>query len=192
MSSFFYTLLVNQNYIAMRFLKFILYTVLIFLIVILLAGLIINKSYKLEKEVTINKPKTEVFNFILPLKNQDKFSYWATLDTAMQKTYTGTDGTVGFISAWKGNKDVGEGEQEIVEIKNGEKIEYKLRFKEPMESSMNAYISTDSVGPASTKVKWVMYGDSKYPFNVMNPFMDMMMGKDIQFGLDKLKTILEK
>jgi len=59
----------------MRFLKFILYTVLIILIVILLAGLIINKSYKLEKEVTINKPKTEVFNFILPLKNQDKFSY---------------------------------------------------------------------------------------------------------------------
>jgi len=176
----------------MRFLKIVLYTVLTIIAIILVAGLLMSKSYKLEKEVTINKSKTEVFDFLKYLKNQDKFSYWATLDSNMQKTYTGTDGTIGFVSAWKGNKDVGQGEQEIAEIKEGEKIEYKLRFKEPMESEMNSYISTDSISPTSTKVKWAMYGNSKYPFNVMNPFMDQMMGSDIQFGLDKLKTVLEK
>ncbi|MFT3979403.1 MAG: SRPBCC family protein [Ferruginibacter sp.] len=176
----------------MRILKIILYTILTIIVIGLVAGLFISKEYKVEKEVTISKPRQEVFEFLKYLKNQDKFSYWATLDSGMQKHYSGTDGTVGFISGWKGNKDVGQGEQEIAGIKEGERIDYKLRFKEPMESNMDAYITTEDAGPTATKVKWAIYGTSKYPWNIMNPFMDNMMGGDISFGLNKLKTILEK
>ena len=33
-----------------------------------------------------------------------------------ERTFKGTDGTVGYIYAWKGNKDAGEGEKEIKNI----------------------------------------------------------------------------
>ena len=60
----------------------------------------IKKDYQIEREIVINQPKTEVFNYIKSLRNQDNFSKWATMDPNMKKVYTGTDGTPGFISFW--------------------------------------------------------------------------------------------
>ena len=37
-----------------------------------------------------------------------------------------------------------------------------------------------------------MNGKSKYPLNLMNIFMDNMLGKDLETSLHNLKTILEK
>ncbi len=45
---------------------------------------------------------------------------WAEKYPNMVKKFTGTDGEVGAISSWKGNKEVGEGEQEITGIKVNE------------------------------------------------------------------------
>lgn len=176
----------------MKFLKIILFTVLTIVAILLIAAIFIDKDYKVEKEIVINKPRQEVFDFIKPLKNQDQFSYWANLDPNMQKSYRGTDGTVGFVSAWQGNSDVGEGEQEIKGIKEGERMDYELRFKEPMESNANAYITTEDEGSGQTKVKWAIIGKTGYPWNVMNPMMDGMIGKDLSTGLSNLKALLEK
>lgn len=176
----------------MRILKIFFYSILSIVAILLVAALFISKSYKVEKEVLIQKPRTEVFAFLKMLKNQDKFSYWATLDSTMQKTYTGTDGTVGFTSAWKGNSDVGSGEQTIAAIKEGEQIDYKLRFIEPWESSMDAQITTTDAAQGATKVQWSISGKSNYPMNIMNPFMGKMVGSDLQYGLDKLKKLMEQ
>ncbi len=34
----------------------------------------------------------------------------------MMQWFKGIDGEVGFVAKWKGNKNVGEGEQEIINI----------------------------------------------------------------------------
>ena len=68
----------------------------------------------------------------------------------------------------------------------------QLRFKRPMESTANAFMSTQPVNTNSTKVKWGMYGESPYPMNFMNFMMDGMLGEDLETGLHNLKTILEK
>ena len=71
----------------------------------------------------------EVFDYVKYLKNQDNFSKWASMDPDMQKTYRGTDVTVGFVSAWASdNPDVGVGEQEIKAITAGQRIDFELRF----------------------------------------------------------------
>ncbi len=62
----------------------------------LVAALFIKKDYAVEREITISKPKQEVFDYIKYLKNQDHYSVWNCLDPAIRKIYTGTDGTVGF------------------------------------------------------------------------------------------------
>ena len=42
------------------------------------------------------------------------------------------------------------------------------------------------------KVVLGMEGNSKYPMNLMNLFMDNLLGKDLEISLSTLKNILEK
>jgi hypothetical protein len=114
------------------------------------------------------------------------------MDPNMKKEFRGTDGTVGFIYAWNGNKDAGKGEQEIKKIVEGERVEVEVRFEKPMEGIANAPVVTEAISENQTKVKWGMHGKSTYPMNFMNLFMDGMLGKDLETSLISLKGILEK
>jgi hypothetical protein len=112
----------------------------------------------------------------------------------MEKKLTGTDGEVGAMSYWNGNKDVGEGEQEITKIVDGERVESELRFLKPWKSTSDAYLATEAVDANSTKVTWGFSGKNKFPFSIMMLFMNMdkAVGKDFEEGLDNLKSILEE
>lgn len=176
----------------MRILKGILFVLIAIAALWLIAGLFITKEYSCERSVTINKPRSEIFQFIKYLGNQEKFSKWAKMDPNMQHGLKGSpDGTVGVISWWNGNSQVGQGEQEIKGITENERIDYELRFEKPMKSVANSHLVTaDDAG--GTKVSWSIEGKNKYPWNVMNLFMDNMLGGDLETGLNNLKAMMEK
>lgn len=178
----------------MRILKKIVFVLLALVGIALVAGLVMTKDYAVEREITINQPKDSVFNYVKMMKNQDSFSVWNMKDPNSKRTFTGTDGEIGFIYSWNGNDDVGEGEQEIKKIIPGERIDMELRFKRPMESTDYAYFVTEALSANQTKVKWGFNGKMPYPMNVIMLFMNMdeMLGKDLQAGLDNLKSNLEK
>lgn len=158
----------------------------------LIVALFVDKEYSIERQITINKPKTDVFNYLRHLKNQDYYSKWVMTDPNMKKTFKGTDGTVGFVYAWDGNKDAGKGEQEIKNIIEGERVDVEVRFIKPFEGLAIAPIVTEPVSENQTKVKWALKGKSRYPMNIMNLFIDNMLGKDLESSLTTLKSILEK
>lgn len=175
--------------------KKILIGVGIVLLLPFLVAIFVKKDYAVEKEIVIQKPKNEVFNYIKFLKNQDNYSKWATMDPEMKKSFSGVDGTVGAVAGWESKKDeVGKGEQEIKNIVEGEKIDLELRFFEPMVSTDNAYLKTETVTDSTTKVKWGYYGKMTYPTNLITLFFDFekMIGDDFEIGLNNLKVILEK
>jgi hypothetical protein len=179
----------------MKILKYILFGILGIVALLLIIPLFLSKEYSVVRAITINKPKSEVFSYIKLLKNQGNFSVWATRDSNMEKTYKGTDATVGFVSAWDSKMDnVGKGEQEITNIKEGEKIDYELRFIKPFEAKDHAYMTTEAVSENQTKVKWGFDGKMAYPMNLMLVCMNMdaMLGKDLEAGLVNLKAVLEK
>lgn len=179
----------------MKALIWILIVVVSIIGLILLTALFVKKDFAIEKQIEINKPKQEVYNYVVLLKNQNNFSKWATTDPAMETTFSGVDGTVGFVSAWKSeNKNVGSGEQEITKIDPGKRIDYELRFKEPMEDTNMAHMTLDSIGENKTLVKWGFEGVMKYPTNITLLFLDFdkLIGGDFEFGLNKLKEILEE
>ena len=179
----------------MKILKKVLLAVLAIVAILLIAGLFVSKDMNAETAIIIAKPTTEVFDYIKHLKNQDNYSKWATMDPAMKKDYRGTDGTVGFVSAWDSEKsDVGKGEQEIKKIVDGERVDFELRFIKPFESIAGAYMTTDSIAPNQTKVKWGFSGKMAYPFNIMRLFIDpeKAIGNDFATGLANLKAVLEK
>ena len=178
----------------MKILKGFLIALAVNVVLFFLAALFAPKNMQAEKEVIINRSLTDVWDYTKYLKNQDNFSKWASLDPNMQKTYSGTDATRGFKSMWKGNKDVGEGEQNITAIQPMRRIEYDLHFIKPMESLAKAYMTFDSTGTNQTKVKWGFNSSMSFPWNAMLLLIDgdKMVGKDFQTGLTNLKGILEK
>lgn len=172
----------------------VLYILVGLIAIVLLLGLIAPKTYNVSRTVEILRPKGEVFEYLKSLKKMDEWSPWAEKDPDMEKKFTGTDGEVGAISYWNGNKDVGEGEQEITRIIEGERIESELRFLKPWKSTSDCYTVVDDAGNGKTKVTWGFSGKNKFPMSIMMLFMSMdkMVGKDFEAGLKKLKIVLEK
>jgi hypothetical protein len=116
------------------------------------------------------------------LKNQNDWGPWAKKDPNMKVEYRGTDGTPGFVSAWKSdNSDLGEGEQEIKKIADGERVDTELRFKKPFEATNNSYMLTEAAGENQTKVKWGFSGSVPKPFNVMCLFMTWIKWLETNF-----------
>ena len=169
-----------------------LYTVLIIILIIIVLANIAPKEYDVSRSIIIEKPLAEVFSYLKYLKNQDNWSPWAEKDPNMKKMFTGTDGEVGFISAWIGNKEVGEGEQELTGISENEVVESQLRFLKPFKSTSDAYLQVFEE-ENGTKVIWGFSGKNKFPVSIMMLFMNMdkTVGKDFEYGLKKLKGILE-
>jgi hypothetical protein len=165
------------------------------IILLLIIALFLKKEYSVVREITINRPAQQIFDYIKYLKNQDNYSVWNKLDPAMKKTYTGTDGSVGFMYAWdSNNKQAGKGEQSIKAIREGEKIDMDLHFIKPFEGRAVAYMATTAVTAGQTKISWGLDSKMNYPMNIMMLFMNMdkMLGKDLAAGLENLKAIMEK
>ncbi|MEM9076517.1 MAG: SRPBCC family protein [Bacteroidota bacterium] len=164
------------------------------ILLILFLALIAPKSYNVSRSIEISKPKTDVFENLRFLKNQDAWSPWNKKDPNMEKKFTGTDGEVGAMSYWNGNKDVGEGEQEITKIVDGERIESQLRFLKPWKSISDAYLTTEAVAADKTKVTWGFSGKNKFPASIFMLFMNMdkAVGGDFEEGLASLKSLMEK
>jgi len=171
----------------------VLYIILAIVVLILVLAAIAPKNYNVSRSIEIAKRKRVVFDYLKYLKRQDEWSPWGKRDPNMEKKFTGTDGEVGAISYWKGNKEVGEGEQEITKIVEGDSIESELRFLKPFKSTSDAYIITKEVEQDRTKVIWGFSGKNKFPMSIMMLFMSMdkAVGKDFEEGLASLKETLE-
>lgn len=171
-----------------------LYILLVIIVLIVFLSVLAPKTYNVNRNIVINKSLEDVFNFLKHLKNQEYWSPWEQKDPNLKKEFTGNDGEVGFISKWEGNKDVGVGEQEIKEIIENDVINTHLQFFKPWKSESDAYLKVEKLDDNSTKVIWGFSGYNKFPMSIMMIFMSMdkMVGKDFEFGLNKLKGYLEK
>jgi uncharacterized protein YndB with AHSA1/START domain len=175
--------------------KKILLSLVAILLLIVAASFFVAKDFAVEREIVINKPSTQIFDFVVLLKNQEKYGAWSAKDPTMKKDFKGEDGTVGAKAMWwSDNKDVGVGEQEIAKITPKSRIDYQLRFKEPFESESASFMTTEAIDSNTTIVRWGFSGSMPRPLNLMMLFMDMDKegGKDFEEGLANLKKLMEK
>jgi uncharacterized protein YndB with AHSA1/START domain len=177
----------------MKALKILGLLVLGLVLAFLGVGLVVPNSYSVERSVTINQPRADVFKHVASLREQQRWSPWADRDPNQTVTYAGTDGAVGSRSTWAGNSDVGKGEQEIKAVKPNELVHNEVRFIEPLTGVGQAYIRLQDEA-RGTRVSWQMTGESPYPWNALSVFMnlDNTIGKDFDTGLGKLKTLSEQ
>jgi len=176
----------------MHILVKILVGIIAVIAILLIVAIFVKKDYAVERSLVINKPSQEVYDYVRFLRNQEQYSKWVMTDPNMKKTLTGTDGSVGFIYAWDGNDKAGKGEQEITKLVDGASVATEVRFIKPFAGIAWANMLTTPKENGQTEVVWTMTGKNNYPVNLMNIFIDSMLGNDMDTSLKNLKTILEK
>ena len=171
----------------------LLYILAGIVLLVIILGIVAPKSYEVSRSIDVKQNIYKTFEYLKSLKSQDEWSPWGKRDPNMKKEFTGTDGEVGAISKWEGNKEVGSGEQEVTNIVDKQIIESQLRFLKPFKSTSDAYLKVIEI-EKGTRVTWGFTGKNKFPMSIMMLFMSMdkMIGKDFEEGLQSLKEILEK
>ena len=69
----------------MKAVKYILIIVVLVIASVLLVAAFIPSEFGVKRNVSINKSKVVVFEYVKLLKNQDNFSTWAMIDPNMEK-----------------------------------------------------------------------------------------------------------
>lgn len=173
----------------MKFLKYFLLTVLGIVALILIIAAFVPKDFHAGSEISINKPKSEVFDYVKLIRNQGNYDNWSRQDPNIERNYEGTDGNPGFVYIWK-SKKVGDGKQVLTKVDStAGRVEMDLFFNGTGDAN-KSFIQVDAISPESSKVVWEIDGKMPYPFNIMGLFFDM--NKDFKAGLSNLKEILEK
>lgn len=173
----------------------ILIIVLAVLAIPFVLALLVSPDSVIIRSITINRPVEAVFGYIKFLRNSAHYNKWVRQDPKVRLTYTGTDGAVGFVSAWDSDdKQVGKGSQEITAIKDLERIDYTIRFEKPFENTAFSSLETRAVAPGHTEVKMTFKGRRNYMMKVMQVILriDKMLGKDLDTTLRNLKQVLEQ
>lgn len=175
-----------------KILKGIGILLLLVVLFVVIAGLFISKDYHFERSVVIQAPREAIWNNISMFRNFEKWDPWADKDPSMSRTIDGTDGTVGAVYRWKGNKEVGSGSQTYTLLAPMDRIEILLEFKEPYASKANVFYTLSDT-TAGIKVTWGFDSKFPYPFNAFRIFMNMdkMMDADFSRGLANLKAVSE-
>lgn len=175
----------------MKILKTLLFVVLGVVVVVLIAAGVLPKKMNLESEIIINKPVSEVYEFVKIIENQKYYSKWVMLDPNVKVSYVGTDGTVGAYSSWESEMDeVGVGQQEIIAMEENKRIDYELRFKIPFEATDTAYTTFEAIDSTHTKVTNGFRSKMPYPLNVMLPMVEKMLKEDIDGNMRRLDSVL--
>ncbi len=172
--------------------KKLLTALLALVALVLVAAIVAPQDFEIKKSITVNKPKSEVFSYLKLMENSRNWQPWSKMDPNIKMNIRGVDGTVGAISSWSGNREVGVGEEEIKEISSNERIDFELRFEKPIKTTNTAYFLTEDAGVNQTRVTWEMSGHTPVPFNLICLLMHSKVEKDVEKGLKDLKVILEK
>jgi uncharacterized protein YndB with AHSA1/START domain len=164
---------------------------------LLIAGVLIYAatkpdSFRIERSATIKAPPEKISAYLTDFNQWAAWSPWEGKDPAMKRTFSGAASGKGAVYGWEGNKNVGTGRMEILDVQP-QKVTIKLDFLAPFEAHNTTEYSLEPQGD-STKLTWAMFGPSNYMSKVMSVFMSMdkMVGPDFEAGLAKLKTVAEK
>lgn len=145
----------------------------------------------IERETVITARAADITPYLADLHRWVEWSPWEGQDTALQRTYSGEQGTVGSTYVWKGNRKAGAGSMAITRV-DATEVDVALQFTAPFKSSsavaFRLHEATDG-----TRVVWSMTSPQNLMSRVMGVFvnMDKFLGGDFEKGLAKLKAAVE-
>ncbi len=168
--------------------KKILITVILLLVVLELATFLLPKTRIVERSLVMSAPSEAIYKEISTVKEWQKWSAWARLDTSMKLTYFGPETGAGAGYTWDSkNKKVGAGKMTLGSC-TPDSISTMMDFGEKGSPSAVFKLSKEGTG---TKVTWTMKMEMGYnPIaKIFGMFMDKMIGPDFEKGLHNLDSL---
>ncbi|RYZ91338.1 MAG: hypothetical protein EOP04_00880 [Proteobacteria bacterium] len=166
-------------------------------IVVLIAGFLGFAStkpanFRYERSGIIQAPADKIYPFLSDFNLGSQWNPYEEKDLNMTKTYSPEQGKVGSSMDWSGNKDVGAGNLQIINLVPNESVDIKLTMTEPMTMSHMVHYKLEPVGEG-TKFTWWQEGQNGLFGKVMTVVIDCetMFGEDMEKGIAKLKTVVE-
>ncbi len=178
----------------MKLARLLFFFLLAVIAVTAILSFMLSTRQKIERSIVINSTADSIYNQLNKLENFNKFSVWSQQDSSAIYTLSGTDGTVGASSSWKGSPEIsGEGKIEIAELGTNKKVAHKIHFTKPQKGTAESIFTLLETNVATTTVTWTFYLSTPRPWNIFNLFssMDKQMGKDFEDGLVNMKKMLE-
>ncbi len=160
-------------------------------------------EFRVSRNLQMQAPPEKIYPLIADLKAWPQWSPYEKKDPGMARKIGGADQGVGATYEWDGDKNVGAGRMEIIDVVEpseggAAKIAIKLDMLKPFEAHNLVEFSIVPIrlanGAEGSSVTWAMRCPAIFPSKVMSLFLDMdkMVGDDFAAGLASLKTIAEK
>lgn len=170
--------------------------IVVVLAIVIVLGVALSKpdTFLVERRTTIAAPPTKIAPLVGDFHQWEQWSPWAHLDPNMRVTYSGPASGPGAVYEWEGNRKVGKGRMEVLDVQPVE-TRIEIDFLKPFEGHNTSEFNfqPDASG-TTTEVRWVMTGPNTFPGKVMSVFtsMDHMIGPDFERGLANLKAAAER
>lgn len=150
-------------------------------------------TFAVQRAAIVNAPADKIFPLISDFRQWGAWSPYEDKDPAMKRTYSGAVRGKGAVYAWEGDKNVGSGRMEILDVSAPSKVVIKLDFYSPFEAHNTAEFTMLPQDDA-TRLTWRMHGPASFMAKIMHVFIniDKMVGKDFEVGLANLKRLTEK
>jgi len=175
----------------MSALKKLLVVVGVLITLFVVTSFFISKDYSVERTIVINAEPSEIYPYIVDLKEWSKWGVWFKRDPNMELNFSGPDRAIGMRSEWKSDTE-GNGEMEITQLEHNRRVLYRLYFPDYDMGSTGAF----EIRPTSNGSVVTWRDEGSVDNNPINRYfalmMDGMIGPDFEMGLENLKTLAEK
>src|ERR1019366_8831607 len=85
-------------------------------------------TFSVQRATAVRAPPETIFSLINDFHRWGTWSPYENKDPAMKRSYSGADSGKGAVYGWEGNKNVGSGRMEILDVSAPSKIVIKLDF----------------------------------------------------------------
>lgn len=167
-----------------------------FLIFVIGAGFILPSHIHVERDIVIDASPDQIFPLISDLDAWENWSPWAQRDPNVAMEVIGSG--VGQRMTWDSeNPEVGRGSQQVTRLDPPNYVETHLDFAEQGVADAAFNLTAED---GQTRVVWSLDTDMragvplvKQPLSTyLGFFMDRLIGRDYEAGLQNLKQFVER
>lgn len=170
-----------------------LFTVVAITLFVLIAAYFASNVFIVQRQIIVEKPAPEIYQFVRFLGNHTSFSKWVTKRAAEKQGEIKGDGVVGFKQPWYNYEEkAGVGELEIKHLVTNSSVRLVHHYFKPVRGTGESEIILEKKSDSETLIQWRYYGYTKYPFNLITSVlnMDKIIGRDLDICLDRLNKTL--
>jgi len=176
----------------MAFARLAFRTLLILLILLLVIGLLLPDSTRVERSILISAPAERIFTHLNGMRAFHAWSPWADIDPETSYEFTGPAQGVGSRMSWQSSdSQVGRGTQEIVNSVPNQRVDTWLDFGDQGNGSASFVLEPEG---EATRLRWQF--ETQFGWDLFGRYfgllLDGMIGGSYEKGLQQLKDRVEQ